>query len=322
VGAARGRLTARAAPGEVRVLALACAAAGGMAGFAAVVPFSETAPTRLGAVLCALGLLLGGALRLAGTRTPVAAVHAVVLVATLCVTASVAASTTPFGTAVTALGFVWVALYSAMFHTRRALLGHLAVIVGGLGAGLVVAGAVSPFQTWVFIAATVCVVAGVVNRDVGQLRARADTDTLTGALTRAAFRCRAEQRMADARRRGEQLTLAILDLDGFKEVNDVHGHAAGDRLLADLARGWAARLAPGDLLGRHGGDEFVVLVGPRPRDGESTLDRLRGVGPAAWTVGAAPWSGEDFDSWLARADAELYRRKAGRPAARGNGARA
>jgi GGDEF domain-containing protein len=265
-----------------------------------------------------LGLLLAGALRVAGTRTPTTVLHAVVLLATGCVTACVAASTTPFGTAVTALGFVWVALYSAMFHSRRALLGHLAVVVGGLGAGLVLAGAVSPVQTWVFVAATVCVVAGVVNRDVVQLRTRADTDPLTGALTRAAFRCRAEQRMADARRRGEPLTLAILDLDGFKEVNDVHGHAAGDRLLADLAHGWAAELAPGDLLGRHGGDEFVVLVGSGPRDGTPTLDRLRRVGVARWSAGVAAWSGEDLDGWLVRADAELYRRKAGRAAARGS----
>ncbi len=312
-----GRLRAGAAPAEVRVLALGCAAAGGLAGFAAVVPFSETAPTGLSVVLLGLGLLLGGALRWAGTRTPAAAVHAVVVVATSCVTACVAASTTPFGTAVTALGFVWVALFSAMFHTRRALLGHLAVIAGGLAVGLVAAGAMSPFQTWVFLCATVGVVAGVVNRDVRQLRARADTDTLTGALTRAAFRCRAEQRMAQARRRGEPLTLAILDLDGFKEVNDVHGHAAGDRLLADLARGWAAVLAPGELLGRHGGDEFVVLVGSGVAGGESSLERLGSVGSAAWTTGAAQWSGEDFETWLARADAELYRRKPGRSAASG-----
>jgi GGDEF domain-containing protein len=309
-----GRSRAQASPAEVRVLAFACAAAGAMAGGFAVLPFSATAPTGLNVALLVLGLLLGGALRLAAARTPTAAAHAVVVVATLCVTLAVAASTTPAGTAVTALGFVWVALYSAMFHPRRALLGHLALVVTGLAAGLLGAGAPSPVQTWGFIAATVCVVAGVVNRDVTRLRARADTDTLTGVLTRAAFRCRAEQRMADARRRGEQLTLALIDLDGFKEVNDVHGHAAGDRLLADLAREWTAVLAPGDLLGRHGGDEFVVLAGSGgPAAG--TLDRLRGAGAAAWTMGAVQWSGEDFEQWLARADVELYRRKPSRAGA-------
>jgi diguanylate cyclase (GGDEF)-like protein len=304
-----GRLRAGATPAEVRVLAFACAATGGMAGVAAAVPFSPTAPTRLNVTLLVLGMLLAGGLRLAGSRTPVAAVHAVVVVASLCVTVAVAASTTPAGTAVTALGFVWVALYSAMFHTRRAMVGHLALIVTGLAAGLVVAGATSPVQTWLFIAATVCVVAGVVNRDVTQLRTRADTDALTGTLSRTAFRSRAERRMAHARRRGERLTLALLDLDGFKEVNDVHGHAAGDRLLADLARVWAAALAPGDLLGRHGGDEFVVLVGEGRPGEEPTLGRLRSADSATWTVGAAHWSGEDFELWLARADEELYRRK-------------
>jgi GGDEF domain-containing protein len=247
----------------------------------------------------------------------VAVVHAVVVLVTLCITACVAASTTPAGIAVTAVGFVWVSLYSAMFHTRRALLGHLALIVGGLAGGLLHAGATSPVQTWTFIAATVCVVAGVVNRDVRRLRDRADLDTLTGALTRAAFRSRAEQRMAQARRRGERLTLALLDLDGFKEVNDVHGHAAGDRLLAGLAREWAASLTPGDLLGRHGGDEFVVLVGSVAPGGQSSLDRLRSAGSTGWTVGTAEWTGEDFEPWLARADADLYHHKRSRPSVRG-----
>jgi GGDEF domain-containing protein len=140
------------------------------------------------------------------------------------------------------------------------------------------------------------------------------------SVTRAAFRCRAEQRMADARRRGEDLTLALIDLDGFKEVNDRHGHAAGDRLLAELARQWSAALAPGDLLGRHGGDEFVLLIGPGRPGRASTLERLRSAESAAWTVGAATWDGEDFEHWLARADAELYRRKPSRAGSRSGAA--
>ncbi len=315
-----GLLGAGASRAEVRVLAFACAVSGAMAGFGAVAPFSATAPTGLNATMCVIGLLLGGALRLAGARTPVAVVHAVVVVVSLCITACVAASTTPAGIVVTAVGFVWAALYSAMFHSLRALLAHLALIVSGLAGGLLVAGAASPVQTWAFISATVCVVAGVVNRDVRQLRARADLDALTGALTRAAFRCRAEQRMAQAQRRGERLTLGLLDLDGFKEVNDVHGHAAGDRLLAGLAREWATALAPGDLLGRHGGDEFVVLVRSAQPGEQSTLDRLRSTGPTGWTVGTAEWAGEALEAWLARADADLYHHKRSRPAVR-NGRR-
>ena len=314
VGAGRARHAGRAPSAEVRVLALGCAVAGLLASFAAVVPFSDTAPTGLAAVMGAVGLLLGGALGRCRDGAPAGVAHAVVVLATLCVTACVGASTTPAGTAVTAVGFVWVALFSAVFHGRRALAAHLALVLAGLAGGLLTAGATSVLQTWAFLGVTLCLVAGVVNGDVGRLRRRADVDGLTGALTRGAFRARAESAMAAARRRGHDLTLAIVDLDDFKLVNDSGGHAAGDRLLAEVTRDWDGVLGPRDLVGRQGGDEFVLLLHAPADDGaRQTLARMRETPTGGrWTAGVAPWSGDGFEEWLARADGDLYRRKDGR----------
>ncbi len=83
---------------------------------------------------------------------------------------------------------------------------------------------------------------------------QAHTDALTGLANRAALEAYEASAPAGA------VSLVLLDLDGFKEVNDTHGHAAGDRLLKTVADRLRSRLRPGDLLVRLGGDEFVVIL--------------------------------------------------------------
>lgn len=91
-----------------------------------------------------------------------------------------------------------------------------------------------------------------------ELAHRAATDALTGALNRAAFRDAAEAAMQDAG--PAPLSLIALDLDVFKEVNDRHGHGAGDRALVHLVSVLRAGLRDADVIGRIGGDEFLVLL--------------------------------------------------------------
>ena len=94
----------------------------------------------------------------------------------------------------------------------------------------------------------------------GQLEHMAHFDALTNLPNRTLLADRMQQAMAQAQRRGQQLALAYLDLDGFKAVNDRHGHNAGDKLLIALAKRMKLALREGDTLARLGGDEFVALL--------------------------------------------------------------
>ncbi len=93
-----------------------------------------------------------------------------------------------------------------------------------------------------------------------QLHFNAHHDALTGLPNRVLLADRLLQAMAQARRRDQQLAVMYLDLDGFKEVNDSHGHAAGDQLLMAVAQGIGQALREGDTLARLGGDEFVAVM--------------------------------------------------------------
>ena len=90
------------------------------------------------------------------------------------------------------------------------------------------------------------------------------SDPLTGVLNRRGFTERFEAELSEhVRHGGRPLGLMVVDLDGFKRVNDTNGHAAGDELLCEVAAALAADLRPADVVGRLGGDEFAVLL-PRP----------------------------------------------------------
>ncbi|MFN3986798.1 MAG: PAS domain S-box protein [Rhodocyclaceae bacterium] len=93
-----------------------------------------------------------------------------------------------------------------------------------------------------------------------ELEYLANHDTLTGLPNRNLLRDRLEQALAQARRRGLLVAVAYIDLDGFKAVNDHHGHETGDRLLQDLAGRMRATLREGDTIARLGGDEFAAVL--------------------------------------------------------------
>ncbi|MBU6438693.1 MAG: EAL domain-containing protein [Betaproteobacteria bacterium] len=153
-------------------------------------------------------------------------------------------------------------------------------------------------------------------------------DALTGLANRLALEQHLPHAMARARRGGHQLAIGVLDLDDFKPVNDTYGHAAGDRLLQQLATRLQAQLRESDLLARLGGDEFVLVLdeldAAHPRQVLTTvLGRLHraveqpfelspGVqAEVGMSMGLAlyPEHGDEPDSLLRQADGALYAAK-------------
>ncbi|WP_407521367.1 putative bifunctional diguanylate cyclase/phosphodiesterase [Methylobacterium oryzisoli] len=101
-----------------------------------------------------------------------------------------------------------------------------------------------------------------------RLEHAASHDPLTGLFNRAAYRTRLAERMARAGSGEGEVSLLLIDLDGFKGINDTYGHAAGDAVLAEVARRLTAVLGPDEVIARLGGDEFAALLF-RDRIGEA-----------------------------------------------------
>jgi diguanylate cyclase (GGDEF)-like protein len=97
-------------------------------------------------------------------------------------------------------------------------------------------------------------------RLVAQLRQAADVDQLTGVANHRHLQDRLRQEIARSARAGSQFSVLMVDLDGFKAVNDRHGHADGDRVLRNVAAGLKLAVRASDIVTRYGGDEFVVLM--------------------------------------------------------------
>ena len=142
----------------------------------------------------------------------------------------------------------------------------------------------------------------------------ARTDALTGLANRRAWEDELAREIARATRDGTPLSVALLDLDEFKEYNDAHGHAAGDQVLQLTAAAWIPRLRATDVLARWGGDEFgLALPNCGLEEGSELLSRLLAAtaGGLGCSAGVVVWDGtESAAQLLARADRSLYRAKA------------
>jgi diguanylate cyclase (GGDEF)-like protein len=152
-----------------------------------------------------------------------------------------------------------------------------------------------------------------VERQAGQLRELSLVDPLTALPNRRAWSVELPRAIERARRDGQPLCVAMLDLDHFKRFNDDFGHPAGDALLQAVASAWSDRLRVVDRLARYGGEEFIVLLpGAGIDQAGRALARLRPVTPAGQTfsAGLAAWDPlETSEELIARADAALYAAK-------------
>jgi len=144
-----------------------------------------------------------------------------------------------------------------------------------------------------------------------RLAALSVTDPLTGALNVRGVRDEADRLMRRARRFGKPLSVVVADLDDLRQVNNTYGHAAGDVLLESVCDHWRAHLRGNDVLGRTGGDEFVMLLPDTDvAEADAVMARLHETSPAGWSWGVATAGpDEHFSSVVERADERMYVRK-------------
>ena len=153
-----------------------------------------------------------------------------------------------------------------------------------------------------------------------KMEAMATTDELTGAYNRRKFREVANREISRTNRYRNTLSLIILDLDNFKNINDTHGHLTGDRVLQQTVQIVKPALREVDVLARWGGDEFIILLPEQSL--EKTVIVARRIKaivsehdfgipfPLRMSMGVAQYeTDESFESWLKRADELLYKAK-------------
>ena len=287
------------------------------------------------------------------TSTVVLAVHAASAASSY-----VRGSGTPFGsaaglaavavallsyTAVNTCLVVGVIVLGAPDRTFREVLGRgdeVVLELATLAMGALAAGTISvqsPLHAVLVLPPLIVLHRAVLVRHLQEV---ASTDAKTGVLNAAAWQDRAERALERAR--GGSAAVLILDLDHFKLVNDRHGHLAGDTVLSSVAAALRAEVRDDDLVGRFGGEEFVIMLPAREGMGydraelEAVADRIRrrvdalrveiatpdgplSVDDLSVSVGGAtfPQDGGDLDRLLEVADSALYAAKrAGRNAVR------
>ncbi|OAK51849.1 MULTISPECIES: diguanylate cyclase [Nocardiaceae] len=210
---------------------------------------------------------------------------------------------------------IFLGMHIGAFWSERNAGGWVAV----LAVSAVVGAAASPFDSsfvvYVLVALGIVGATEVFGAFARRMRFSATHDTLTGLLNRFGFESKVEKMLPACASRGLSVSVAVLDLDNFKQINDEYGHIAGDVLLSRVSKAWKAEIGRRDVLGRLGGDEFVLFMpGVLEAEAWQIIDRLRRAHRAEWSVGLVcmPATRRWVDVYRA-ADADLYRAKRARP---------
>ena len=306
-------------PAEVWALVVMDLSSALLSTVGAVFPATPASPARLNAVVAVLSLLFSVTLWSSGHRPRRWLLHTNCLAHLLTTSLLVAEAATGEGALSIAVTYLLITWYSAAFFRRSILRGYVAVSATGLGLGLVANEVlVARFAAWLPMVVAAVVSSEVLSWLLARMRGMALTDPLTGVLNRAGFQQAAERMLAAQQRTGDPLTIAVIDLDEFKAVNDRDGHAAGDAWLARVAEEWREGVRTTDLVARHGGDEFVLLLTADEPQADRLMRRLREESSLGWSYGLSPVrSGGDLDACLRHADRRMYAAKAAAVASRG-----
>ncbi|MEO8689669.1 MAG: GGDEF domain-containing protein [Solirubrobacteraceae bacterium] len=229
------------------------------------------------------------------------------------------------------LYYLWVVFYAAYYLRRRALVLQVLVIAVSYGVTLALIDpgpvATSRWLTVIGLVTGGAIVVRLLTEHVEQLLAEleeaARTDRLTGLANRRALEADYRREAARAARTGGPIALVLLDLNRFKHINDLYGHAAGDTALVGVAGRMRSILRSTDVAARVGGDEFVLLLpdsdvesatAVAERLAESAAERYAGITPVGFCFGVAACEAGagTLDDLMRSADQALYTKKRAR----------
>lgn len=268
--------------------------------------------------IATIGILVAAASALQvvfASHVPIAANHAASLVGTATVAAAQVLAGYPTAIATVGLLYVWVAVFTAVFYSTRAAFVHVGIISAAQVAVVVYLGDPDLIAQVVVTVATCVTATFIVSWLIRDLRRQVSVDPLTGLANRRGLDSAFARAGALCLRERTPLAVAVVDLDGFKAINDALGHAAGDRMLVSCASAWLAVLRPVDVLARTGGDEFtIVMPGCSAAAARRVADRVRAATPdgLACSIGVVIATGDcDRTDILHQADITMYQAKQG-----------
>ena len=264
----------------------------------------------------AISVVLSPFAYLVRKRTPTALVHATLCLSFVLVLVAVAFSGTAEAAITKSFMLPCLAMIAAWAFDRRVALTYAAAATVGMALVFLPLDYPRMIPAALACGATISLATAQQSRTVAKLRNAAVTDPLTGLLNRRGVFGMLDDVLGKGQLTGREVQVAVIDLDGFKSVNDQFGHAAGDELLRSLSLAWHAELLPGQHLARLGGDEFLAVVVDQPQTClPQLLARMRQANEASWSCGAASARRHEQASLLvARADHELIKTKDARRA--------
>ncbi|CAB1369646.1 GGDEF domain-containing protein [Denitratisoma oestradiolicum] len=219
------------------------------------------------------------------------------------------------------LGKITTLLELALIATCFVLLGDYDSI-GELTSLSSLGGVLAEFAPFILVAYITTMFSSDIRYGLNKAKLMSESDDLTGILNRRGFAILADRLFGQAVRYNRALSILMIDCDNLKQVNDDFGHKAGDVLLKDLVKSIQGQLRYTDVLARHGGDEFVVLLPETTAAGaldvaeriRRAVDQMHAGGNTIHTtvsIGCAvyPEEGRTLDALMSGADRNLYQAK-------------
>lgn len=312
-------LSARAFPYErrtaARAMALLWLVGGATVLLLTFVPHPPALRTEVFVLIGVVALAIGLAVHLARSWLPSWVYPWLLLLGTGAIALLVGAGGSATVAVSLSFAYAWVVMYALVFLRPIVAAAEIAVAVLAYGAVFVARGSFGAGRLTAVeptVLAAVIATIGAVVLLLAHARRVSELDPLTGVTNRRGLDRVLDQATGQSAEPPEPFTVAVLDVDHFKDINDERGHQAGDRVLTELVARWSRCLRQGDTLARVGGDEFVVLLpGCAPADAETVLERLRHAAEGiTCSVGCTELRlGDSGSRLIARADLALYEAK-------------